>query len=80
MFPHLGVSGAGANANDEWMREGFIFPENGFSLETAIDKLVARAVEQAGGNASAAARLLGVSRDVVRYRMKGLNEPRKVGE
>src|SRR5258708_4416255 len=69
-FAHLGASGAAANAGDDWVRPDFTFPENGFSLEAAIDKLVARAVEQAGGNVSAAARLLGVSRDVVRYRMR----------
>lgn len=81
-FAHLGATGAGANAGtaDDWMRAGFTFPESGFSLEAAIDKIVARAVEQAGGNASAAARLLGVSRDVVRYRMKGLREPQQNGE
>ncbi|PTX99029.1 sigma-54 dependent transcriptional regulator [Opitutus sp. ER46] len=68
-FRHLGgdasdLSGAG------WLRPGFNFPESGFSLEQAIDELVAKAVQQADGNVSAAARLLGVSRDVVRYRMK----------
>jgi transcriptional regulator with GAF, ATPase, and Fis domain len=66
-FAHLGTSGAG---EAEWMRPGFTFPEAGFSLEGAIDHLVQLAVRQAEGNVSAAARLLGVSRDVVRYRLK----------
>ena len=47
-------------------------------MEAAIDEMVERAVKQAQGNVSAAARLLGVSRDVVRYRLKGKTED--VGE
>ncbi|HJN81409.1 MAG TPA: helix-turn-helix domain-containing protein, partial [Verrucomicrobiota bacterium] len=35
-----------------------------------IHELIQRAIEQAGGNVSAAARLLGVSRDYIRYRLK----------
>jgi len=80
-FSHLGVgtpTGGGASAG--WMRSDFVFPENGFSLEAAIDELVVRAMKQASGNVSAAARLLGVSRDVVRYRLKGGREAEKVGE
>jgi DNA-binding NtrC family response regulator len=69
LFKHL--AGSGATPGGEWLRPGFVFPENGFSLESAIDHLVQHAVQQAGGNVSAAARLLGVSRDVVRYRLKG---------
>jgi DNA-binding NtrC family response regulator len=64
-FEHLGQKGA---ASLSWLRPGFVFPDAGFLLESAIDELVAHAVKQAG-NFSAAARLLGVSRDVVRYRM-----------
>ena len=64
----------------DWLRPGFVFPENGFSLETAIDQLVAKAVRQADGNVSAAARLLGVSRDVVRYRLKTTGAADKAGE
>jgi two-component system, NtrC family, response regulator AtoC len=62
------------------MRADFVFPESGFSLETAIDELVSHAVRQAGGNVSAAARLLGVSRDVVRYRIKAGRETETVGD
>jgi DNA-binding NtrC family response regulator len=80
-FAHLAAGASGAeNTSASWLRADFVFPENGFSLETAIDEIVARAVKQAGGNVSAAARLLGVSRDVVRYRLKGGREPQKVGE
>jgi transcriptional regulator with PAS, ATPase and Fis domain len=80
LFSHLAASGEGGKGlNSGWMRTEFVFPESGFSLESAIDELVGHAVKQADGNVSAAARLLGVSRDVVRYRLKG-REPEKVGE
>jgi DNA-binding NtrC family response regulator len=70
-FTHLGGKGEGGSGSG-WLRGGFVFPESGFSLEKAIDDLVMLAVRQVDGNVSAAARLLGVSRDVVRYRLKGL--------
>jgi two-component system response regulator AtoC len=79
-FSHLGVASSGSGTTANWMRSDFVFPEHGFSMETAIDELVAHALKQAGGNVSAAARLLGVSRDVVRYRLKGGRETEKVGE
>ena len=52
------------------MNPQFVFPESGFSLEEATDQLINHAMQQSGGNVSAAARLLGVSRDIVRYRLK----------
>ena len=52
-----------------WVGSGFTVPE-GFSLEAAIDGVVRRALQQAEGNVSAAARLLGVTRDYVRYRLR----------
>ncbi|MCK9988398.1 MAG: hypothetical protein AzoDbin1_04870, partial [Azoarcus sp.] len=54
-----------AATGNSCLRRDFVFPESGFSLESAIDEIVANAMKQAGGNVSAAARLLGVSRDVV---------------
>ncbi len=66
-----GVPGASGLAEGDWFNPGFRFPGEGFSLESAIDRLVQHAVRQTGGNVSAAARLLGVSRDVVRYRLEG---------
>jgi two-component system, NtrC family, response regulator AtoC len=78
-FAHLGADGAGPEPMG-WLRTGFVFPDSGFSLEGAIDELVAHAVKQTDGNISAAARLLGVSRDVVRYRLKGTKEAGKSGE
>jgi DNA-binding NtrC family response regulator len=72
-FAHLAGDAAGSPSAN-WLRPNFVFPESGFSLETAIDEIVTRAVRQANGNVSAAARLLGVSRDVVRYRLKGTKD------
>ena len=81
LFSHLGPAGSANSApGADWLRPGFVYPETGFSLEAAIDKLVAVAVQQAEGNVSAAARLLGVSRDVVRYRIKGNGTDDKAGE
>jgi two-component system NtrC family response regulator len=46
------------------------FPDNGLSLEAVERALIVRALEKASGNQSAAARLLGVSRDTLRYRLE----------
>lgn len=72
-FAHLETAAGGA-AGISLIRPGFVFPEAGFSLEGTIDEIVGLALKQAEGNVSAAARLLGVSRDVVRYRLKGAKE------
>ncbi len=79
-FPHLGGGPDSGAASNGWLRRDFVFPETGFSLESAIDELVGHAMKQASGNVSAAARLLGVSRDVVRYRLKGGRPGEKIGE
>lgn len=52
-----------------WLKPEFSFPESGFSLEDAINRFIRTAMEQSGNNVSAAARLLGVPRDYVRYRL-----------
>ena len=46
------------------------FPPQGLSLEAVEKALLLRALAQAGGNQSAAARLLAISRDTLRYRME----------
>ena len=51
-----------------WVNPCFVIPE-GFMLDEAINALVDRALKQSEGNVSAAARLLGVTRDYVRYRL-----------
>ncbi|HVR36973.1 MAG TPA: sigma-54 dependent transcriptional regulator [Methylomirabilota bacterium] len=74
-FAHLAERmEAGANqtlSSGEWLNPAFRFPEEGFSLEDAISRMIQVALRQAGNNVSAAARLLGVSRDYVRYRLAG---------
>ncbi len=45
-------------------------PEGGLSLEAVERALLLAALGRSGGNQSAAARLLGVSRDTLRYRME----------
>ncbi len=73
-FAHLpGVVGAAdisANAGD-WLNPGFKFPEQGFLLDDATNRLVQLALQQARGNVSQAARFLGVTRDFMRYRLHG---------
>jgi DNA-binding NtrC family response regulator len=44
--------------------------EEGLVLDDVEKKLIAEAMERASGNQSKAARLLGVSRDTLRYRLK----------
>jgi len=79
-FPHLLVAEPRPEAEAglsiaEWFNENFVFPEEGFLLEEAINRLIHHALEQTGDNVSAAARLLGVSRDYVRYRLSGQKGP-----
>ena len=57
------------NINELFNKE-FEFPKTGFSLEETIDKIIQYAIDQSGGNVSAAARLLNISRDYIRYRQK----------
>jgi len=74
-FAHLpggGVSAAGAlSAPGDWLNVAFKFPEQGFVLDDAVNRLVQLALKQSGGNVSQAARLLGVTRDFIRYRLYG---------
>ena len=81
-FPHLAAAPAsgGAGRDGGILRPEFVFPEAGFSMDAAIDEMVLRALRQAKDNVSAAARLLGVSRDVVRYRLKGVKTDEASGE
>jgi two-component system, NtrC family, response regulator AtoC len=59
------------SATDRWFNEQYRFPAEGFILEEAINRLIHHALKQSSNNVSAAARLLGVSRDYVRYRLAG---------
>ena len=55
---------------DDWLNESFLFPESGFNLEIEVTRLIQLAIEQSDGNISEAARVLGVPRDYIRYRLK----------
>jgi DNA-binding NtrC family response regulator len=59
-----------ATDSNDWFNENFTFPDGGFELEKEIIRLIEAAIEQADGNVSQAARLLGVPRDYVRYRLQ----------
>lgn len=69
--PATGGDGSSASC----LRPDFVFPEQGFSLENTINDLIQKALVQSGQNVSAAARLLGVTRDFIRYRMKDEARP-----
>ncbi|HET9482201.1 MAG TPA: sigma-54 dependent transcriptional regulator [Candidatus Polarisedimenticolia bacterium] len=49
---------------------GFRLPDAGYSLERMEEQLVRQALEKSGGNQTKAARLLSISRDALRYKMK----------
>ena len=49
-----------------------VTPNADLRLETSERNLIVRALEKTGGNKTKAAALLGISRDVVRYRMNKL--------
>jgi DNA-binding NtrC family response regulator len=52
-----------------WRNPAWRLPETGFSLNAAVDEMIAEAMRESGNNVSAAARRLGVTRDFVRYRL-----------
>ncbi len=74
-FEHLETSAGGRSPAparaDDWFNPDFTFPAAGFLIEEAINRLIQHALKQTGQNVSAAARLLGVSRDYLRYRLFG---------
>ena len=47
-----------------------VIPDDGMSLEASERSLLARALEKTGGNQTQAARLLKITRDTLRYKMK----------
>jgi DNA-binding NtrC family response regulator len=81
-FNQLVSAGGEAAPSDphDWLNAAFAFPPQGFSLEDAINRLIQLALKQTGNNVSAAARLLGVSRDYVRYRLSGGKSSESSGE
>ena len=75
-FAHL-EAGPGAPAQD-WRNPAWRLPESGFSLDNVTTALIDEALRETGGNLSAAARRLGVTRQFLRYRLEG--DPTKVAE
>jgi DNA-binding NtrC family response regulator len=71
--PRSELPAVGAGEPD-WFNPAFVFPESGFVLEAAINRLIQHALRQSDDNVSAAARLLGVTRDYVRYRLADRRE------
>ena len=55
------------------MHTAAAFPETGMSLEENERSLLSRALEKTGGNQTQAARLLSITRDTLRYKMKKFN-------
>jgi len=58
------------NSHTKTMQAGFRLPEEGFNLETMEVDMIQQALQKTAGNRSRAARLLGLSRDTLLYRMK----------
>ncbi len=58
------------------LKEDFILPDDGISLEELEKSLIKQALEKTGGNKSAAARLLGLTRSKLRTRLKLLENER----
>ena len=56
--------------HEDWLNPFFSFPNNGFDLEKEVLRLIKLGIQQSNGNISEAARLLGVPRDYIRYRLQ----------
>jgi DNA-binding NtrC family response regulator len=76
-FGHLAGTATESTVADEtgWLNPGFRFPKEGFVLDQAINRLIKIALEQTEGNISAAARLLSVPHDFIRYRLGRKKKP-----
>ncbi len=71
-FDHLAstlAGAAGGGTASSWFNASFVFPADGFVLDDALHQLVEHALRQTENNVSAAARLLGVTRDYLRYHL-----------
>jgi DNA-binding NtrC family response regulator len=56
--------------HEDWLNPSFSFPKDGFDLEKEVVRLIQLGIQQSNGNISEAARLLGVPRDYIRYRLQ----------
>ncbi len=71
--PSLPIAITGPAAHVDTAAPRADIPAEGLSLEDNEHMLVARALEKTGGNQTQAARLLRVTRDTLRYKMKKFN-------
>jgi DNA-binding NtrC family response regulator len=80
-FDHLqSLAGDPASLRGDWFNAEYQFPDQGFDLEAAINRVIQHALKQTNRNVSAAARVLGVTRDYLRYRLAGGKSPDSLGE
>lgn len=74
-FSHLPSANAQSERpaldSSDWLNPDYDFEGADFVMEDAINRLVQLALKKAEGNASKAARMLGVTRDFIRYRLHG---------
>ena len=61
---------ASAASNNEIAHSSFAIPHDGISLEHVEKDFIHQALQISGGNQTKAAKLLGLSRDALRYRMQ----------
>lgn len=59
---------------EDWLNPAWSFPENGLDWEGIESRFIRLALDQTDGNVSAAARLLGVTRDFIRYRLQAKDQ------
>jgi DNA-binding NtrC family response regulator len=58
------------NIDSKTQNTGFVLPETGIQLDTLEADLIHQALNRTNGNRSQSARLLGLSRDTLLYRMQ----------
>ena len=74
-FAHLaGPATPPGTPPPSWRNPAWRLPESGFALDDVTAALIQEALRETGGNVSAAARRLGVTRDFLRYRLAGQGE------
>jgi len=59
------------SAMTTWRNPAWRIPDEGFSIDSLVDDLIDEVLRETGHNISAAARRLGVTREFLRYRLKG---------
>ena len=69
----LSVSSPASDGEPARSRLGYPLPDEGISLEESERNLIGRALEKTSGNQTQAARLLSITRDTLRYKMKKFN-------